>query len=140
MKYQHMKRFVAILLAGMLAALTSACVTETSTAAAPEPGPMLLTSGFKAKKATTSAQIEQIRNMPEGGFTVVKQGRETYYLYPDKRAQKLYAGNQYAFQEYRRQVKMQRAREQGAVVIDVNPSRGAPVVEIWHGWTPFPEW
>lgn len=137
MKYHQVKRLNIVFLAAGVVALVLACTTQTATASAP--GPALVASGFRAKPATTHAQREQLRTMPEDTFTVVKQGSETYYLYPDKRAGQLYAGDHHAYEQYLRYAKMQHDRQEGAFVIDVKP-RGRPVITVWHGWSPFREW
>jgi hypothetical protein len=139
MKYKQMKRSVVLLLATALTALISACATEPGTVATAGPEPALLAAGFKVRVATTSAQREQLRTMPDDIFTVVRQGGETYYLYPDKASGRLYAGDLHAYREYRKNAEMQRARQEGAFVIDAKP-RGHPVITAWHGWSPFREW
>jgi hypothetical protein len=139
MKYKQMKRLTATLFAAAVATLISACATETGAVVTSGPGPALLAAGFKVRASTTPAQRERLRTMPDDTFTVVRQGGETYYLYPDKGSGQLYAGDVHAYREYRRNVEMQRLREEGAFVIDAKP-RGHPVITVWHGWSPFREW
>jgi hypothetical protein len=55
---------------------------------------VLLSSGFKVKSARTAGQRAEVRGLPDNQFTVVKQNGNTYYLYPDKKDNRLYAGDQ----------------------------------------------
>ena len=139
MKYQQMNRLITMLLAAGVAMLISAGVVEAGAVDNSGPGPALVSSGFRVKTATTRAQREQVRTMTEDGFTIVKQGGQTYYLYVDRQTGQLYAGDQYAYQKYCRYAEMQRNRKAGAFVIDVKP-RGTPVITDWHGWQSFREW
>jgi len=128
-----------MLLAAGVAMLLSAGATKANAVDASGAGPGLVANGFRVRPATTPAQREQIRTMTEDGFTIVKQGGKTYYLYVDRQTGKLYAGDEYAYRQYCRYVEMQRNRKAGAFVIDVKP-RGTPVITDWHGFQPFREW
>jgi hypothetical protein len=71
---------------------------------------VLLSSGFKVKSASTAAQRADVRALPDNEFTVVKQNSNTYYLYPDKKDNRLYAGDQYAYRAYQRYFKDKQLR------------------------------
>ena len=139
MKYQPMKRLTITLLAAGLATLILASSAEAGAVATSGVGPGLINAGFRVKTATTQAQREQLRTMPEGTFTTVQQGGRTYYLYADKQTGQVYAGDYYAYRQYCRYAEMQRDRKAGAFVIDVKP-RNAPVIKVWHDWSPFQQW
>lgn len=64
----------------------------------------LLYSGFKVKSASTAGQRAQVRALSTNEFTAVKQTGNTYYLYPDRKNNRLYAGDQYAYRAYHRYV------------------------------------
>jgi len=102
----------------------------------------LVNSGFKVQTATTREQRNQIRNLPDNEFTEVKQGGNTFYLYPDKRENRLFAGDHWAFRAYKGYIHNRKLREKGVFVWEVRPADRAnnKTVEVWHGWTPFPEW
>ena len=102
----------------------------------------LLSSGFKVKSARTVGQRAQVRSLPGNEFTVVKQNGNTYYLYPDKKDNRLYAGDQYAYRAYQQYVKDKKLRAEG---VFVRPTRlenksDPRNVEIWQQWGPFPAW
>jgi hypothetical protein len=103
---------------------------------------VLLTSGFKARPATSRAQHTQLRALPSNQFTMVKQNGNTYYLYPDTKDGRLYAGDQYAYRSFQNFFKNKRLREQGVFVWEVNPADRSSnrTIQIWHDWTPFDQW
>ncbi len=102
----------------------------------------LETSGFKVEPAATRAQREQLRALPEHQITMVKQNGTAYYLYPDKRDGRLYAGDYYAYRSFQNFFKNKDLRERGVFVWDVNPADRSTnkTIQIWHDWTPFDQW
>jgi hypothetical protein len=103
---------------------------------------VLLSSGFKVKPANTAARRAQIHALPDNQFTMVKQDGKTYYLYPDKRDNRLYAGDQYAYRAYERYFKDKKLRAQGVFVFPLHPENKSDPrnIQVWHGWDPFPAW
>jgi hypothetical protein len=103
---------------------------------------VLLNSGFKVKSADSTARRAQIRALPDDQFTMVKQDGKTYYLYPDKKDHRLYAGDEYAYRAYQRYFKDKDLRAQGVFVRPLHwENKSDPKnVEVWHGWDPFPAW
>ena len=146
MKKQHRKGLIGAVTATALVLLLQVCVAITVQAteyvADTDMERALLTSGFKVQRAHSAEQRHQIRNMPDNEFTEVKQAGNTYYLYADKRANKLFAGDQYAYRAYRGYIHNRKLRQQGVFVWEVKPYDRAnnKTIEVWHGWTPFPEW
>lgn len=118
------------------------CATASNTAADTQNGQVLLSYGFKAKPATTAAQRARLRSMPDDKFTVVKQDGRTFYLYPDKKDGRLYAGDDYAYRAYQGYLKNKNLREKGVFVWEVNPSDKSnnKTIQVWHDWTPFDQW
>jgi hypothetical protein len=102
----------------------------------------LLYSGFEVKSASTARQFAQVRALSTNEFTAVKQTGNTYYLYPDKKNNRLYAGDQYAYRAYQRYLKDKQLRGEGVFVIPTRyENKSDPRnVEIWHEWGPFPAW
>ena len=116
---------------------------ETKAAAADtEQEQALLYSGFKVKSASTAGQRAEVRALPENEFTLVKQNGNTYYLYPDKKDNRLYAGDQYAYRAYQQYVKDKKLRAEGVFVRPAHyENKSNPKnVEIWQQWGPFPAW
>src|ERR1700730_12972366 len=103
---------------------------------------VLLSSGFKVKPANTAARRAQIHALPDNQFTMVKQDGKIYYLYPDKKDNRLYAGDQYAYRAYQRYFKDKQLREKGVFVFPLNPENKSDnrTIQVWHGWDPFPAW
>jgi len=102
----------------------------------------LVTSGFKVKTATMSEQRNHVARLPDGEFQAVERGGHTYYLYADKRDNRLYVGDEHAYRAYKGYLHNKKLRQQGVFVWEVRPADRAnnKTVEVWHGWTPFPEW
>ena len=102
----------------------------------------LLYSGFKVKSASTARQRAQVGALSTNEFTAVKQNGNTYYLYPDKKNNRLYAGDQYAYRAYQRYVKDKQLRAEGVFVMARRyQNKSDPRnVEIWRDWGPFPAW
>jgi hypothetical protein len=73
---------------------------------------------------------------------MVKQNGNTYYLYPDKKDNRLYAGDQYAYRAYQRYFKDKQLRARGVFVLPTHlENKSDPRnIQIWHDWGPFPEW
>jgi hypothetical protein len=120
----------------------SGCATQTSGVADTASEQALLIAGFKVKPATTAEQRNHLRTLPDNRFKMLKESGETYYLYADKKDEKLFVGNHYAYQAYINNVKNNDLRKQGAFVWEVDPSDRAlnRTIVIWHGWSPFGEW
>jgi hypothetical protein len=116
---------------------------QTKAAAADtEQEQVLLSSGFKVKSASTAGQHAEVRALPDNEFTVVKQNGNTYYLYPDKKDNRLYAGDQYAYGAYQRYFKDKQLRARGVFVLPTHlENKSDPRnIQIWHDWGPFPAW
>jgi hypothetical protein len=103
---------------------------------------VLVNSGFKVKAASNGGQRHHIARLPDNQFQQVVQNGNTYYLYADKRDNRLYIGDQHAYRAYLGYLHNKKLRQQGVFVWEVRPADRAnnKTVEVWHGWTPFPEW
>ena len=103
---------------------------------------VLVTSGFRARPATTRGQQAQLRALPDNQFTTVQQNGNTYYLYPDKKDRQLYAGDHYAYRSFQNFFKNKHLRERGVFVWETNPADRSSnrTIQIWHDWTPFDQW
>src|ERR1051326_5201189 len=73
----------------------------------------LLASGFRVRSAATAEQRSQIVSLPAGRFTEVQQNGNTLYLYPDKRENRLFAGDHWAYMAYRGYVHNRKLRQKG---------------------------
>jgi len=142
MKQQQFRNVISAGLALTLGLWLSACATQMSDVAYTDVGAALSTAGFKARPAVTVQQRSELNSLPEHQFTEVKQGGETYYLYPDKAQGRVYAGNHYAYRAFVNNEKNNRLRQQGALVFEQDPSNRTDnrTVVTWHGWSPFQQW
>ena len=70
------------------------------------------------------------------------QNGTTYYLYADKRDNRLYMGDQYAYRAYLGYLHNKKLRNRGVFVWEVRPADRAnnKTVEVWIGDSPFPPW
>ena len=118
------------------------CATASNSASDTEVEQVLLTSGFKVQPARTSSQRAQLRAMPDNQFATVKQNGQTYYLYPDKKDGRLYAGDYYAYRAYQGYFKNKDLRAKGVFVWPVQPGDKSnnKTIQVWHDWSPFSQW
>ena len=118
------------------AAQSNAAVADTQMERA------LLNSGFKVKTADTAARRAQMRRLPDNQFIMVKQDGKIYYLYADKKDNRLYAGDQYAYRAYEKFVRDNQLRAQGVFVrpLRFDNKSDNKTIEVWQGWEPFPAW
>src|SRR4030088_1273306 len=116
MKKQQFKQLIGVLAAVAFILLMPACATQTSDVANTDMEQALLSAGFKVRPAATPEQRNQLARMPDNQFTMMHQGSQTYYLYPDKKNNRLFAGDRYAFQAYQKYVRDNNLRKQGAFV------------------------
>src|SRR5262245_27445400 len=117
-----------------------ACTTQTGDVANSNIQALLDQAGFKVKTATSSQQRQNLVSLPEDQFTVVTQNDEKFYLWPDKPNNRLYCGNEDAYRAYQKYVKVQRARENGAISWVEDPGGYGMRVTVYHGWAPFRDW
>jgi hypothetical protein len=111
----------------------SGCATQTSGVANKNLGPALLAAGFKVRPATTSEQRNHPSTLPDNRFKLVNENGEPYYIYADRKQEKLFVGNRFAYLAYINNVKNNQLREQGAFVWEVNPSDRAlnRTIVVW---------
>jgi hypothetical protein len=142
MKKQQFKELIGMLAAATFILLMPACATQTGAVADTEMERALLSAGFKVRPATMAEQRSQLARMPDNQFKTVKQNGETYYVYADKRDNRLYVGDRYAFQAYQKYVRDNNLRKQGAFVWEVHPSdrSTSTTIEVWNGYPPFHDW
>jgi hypothetical protein len=102
----------------------------------------LVNAGFKVKPAATTGQRSQLRRLPDAQFERVDQNRNIYYVYADKKDNRLYVGDHWAYQAYQGYLKNKRLRKNGAFVWEVHPGDRAnnKTIEVWNGYPPFRDW
>lgn len=129
-------------IAAAMVVCLNGCATQTSSVADTPSEQALLTAGFKVRPATTAEQRTHLSTLPDNRFKTVNENGQPYYLYADKKDEKLYVGNRYAYQAYINNIKNNQLRKQGAFVWEVDPSDRAlnRTIVIWHGWSPFEQW
>jgi hypothetical protein len=88
-----MKTFKALLTAGALVALAIGCSTTSEK-------DMLSAAGFKAVPATTPQQESHLESLPSDKITPVQRSGTVRYVFPDKKNNILYVGNQEQYQRY----------------------------------------
>jgi len=139
MRIQQLK-YLTLTLAVVI--LTGLGAAASNTGADTELKQVLLTSGFKARPADSSAQRAQLRALPDDQFTMVKQDGQTYYLFPDKKEGRLYAGDYYAYRAFQGYFKNKDLRAKGVFVWPVQPADKSNnrTIQVWHDWTPFSQW
>lgn len=120
----------------------SGCATQTSNVTDTSSELALLNAGFKVKSAATAEQRNHVGSLPDNQFKMVNENGQPYYLYADKKDQKLFVGSRFAYQAYINNIKNNELRKQGAFVWEVDPSDKAlnRTIVVWHGWSPFTGW
>ena len=142
MKHSHVKKLAS----GLVIAVMGMCLLAPAPQAKnlPDTGMhgALLAAHFKVRPATTAAQRNQLRALPDNRFTKVKQDGKSYYLFPDKSGGRLYAGDRWAYLAFVNNEKNNRLRRAGAFVFETDPSNRADnrTIVVWHGWSPFQQW
>lgn len=142
MKIRKLKNLIGIFAAVALTSSLGVGVVQANAVADTKMEQALLTAHFKVRPATTAGQRNQLRNLPDNRFAVVKQGGETYYLFADKKDGRVFAGDHWAYQAFMNNKKNNRLRKEGAFVFEVDPNNRADnrTVVVWHGWSPFQQW
>lgn len=142
MKVQPFKYLAVVLAIAALTGFGSQAVARSDAPADTQVEQVLVTSGFKVQPADTSARRKQLRALPDSQFTLVKQNGSSYYLYPDKKDNRLYAGDEYAYRSYQNYFKNRNLRERGVFVWEVKPADRSnnKTIQVWHDWSPFDQW
>jgi hypothetical protein len=122
-----------------LTVFLQACATQGTAIANDQTEQGLLRAGFRVRPIATVTQRDYMRRMPDDEFTMVNQGGNTYYLYIDRQANRLYVGDKWAYRAYQGYVRNNHLRKQGVFVWEVNPSDPANnrTVDVWPGYPPF---
>jgi hypothetical protein len=148
MKERNLNHTFGALASAALLLFLPACATQTTTDVASnnmadtEMERVLVNSGFRARVASNDGQRNHITRLPDQQFQQVAIGGNSYYLWADKRENRLYIGDQYAYRAYLGYLHNHNLRKQGVFVWEVRPADRAnnKTVEVWHSGTPFPEW
>ena len=139
MKNQFRNTIGIFAVAGAIVCLSG---SATQASGVPDLAPALLAAGFKVRPATTAEQRSHLGTSPDNPFKIVNEDGEPYYLYVDKKHERLFVGNRFAYLAYINNIKNNQLREQGAFVWEVNPSNRAlnRTVVVWPVWTGIAEW
>jgi len=97
--------FLVIFMAGAL--WLAACAGAPSSKA-PATTDLLLQSGFQAR---TPLKSEHLSSLPANQFVPLYRQGQTYYVYPDPGTNRLYFGNEDAYQNYKVKAAEARAAE-----------------------------
>lgn len=72
---------------------------------------LLTEAGFKSMPATTPQQHQQLEALPPGRVSPVQRNGQTYYVYPDRLAQRLFVGQEADYRKYQTLARKQLAAE-----------------------------
>ena len=120
-----------------------ACATQTTeNVADTEMERTLVSSGFKVRTASSDVQRNPLGTMSDNRFEVVKQNGNTYYLYVDKRENRLYVGDENAYRSYKAYIRNNKLRKEGAFVWEVHPYDRAnnKTIDVWNGYRSSTKW
>jgi hypothetical protein len=138
-----MKRFIVLLLVSVA---TLVLVAGCATSPVKRTESMLTKSGFKAVRASTAAQQQEMSSLPPDKISSVKRQGTVYYVFPDPAQNTLYVGNKAQYQAFKQALsdlqleqdaKMERNFQISRVTNeDIGAMSGAmPSFEqIWEGW------
>jgi hypothetical protein len=110
--------------------------TGCATTASPQAENLLLSAGFKARVATTAKQQEELRTLPTGKISPVRQNGKTFYVYPDAAHNQIYVGNR-AQRETYKHLKEQQPNSAGPIVFQDNVKGNDITIKEFYGWEPF---
>ena len=92
-------------LAGLMLVIATGCATSQ-----PKSTQTLLTeAGFKSVPATTPQQHQQLESLPAGQVSPVQRNGQTFFVYPDRPAQRLFVGQETDYRKYQTLVRKQLA-------------------------------
>jgi hypothetical protein len=117
-----------------LVSLLTGCATTSS----PQAENALLSAGFKTRVATTAKQQKELRTLPEGKVSLVRQNGKTIYVYPDAPHNQLYVGNKAQSQAYKRLITEQ-PNSPGPILFQDDLRGNDVTVKEFYGWGPFNE-
>ncbi len=102
MTFRRKDRFVAALLLILLAILFNACAGGQTTQQLVTTEYFLEKAGFQklAVNDTTPKRQALLENIPRGKISTYQRDGETYHAYTDEAAQRLYIGDETAYQNY----------------------------------------
>jgi hypothetical protein len=108
-----------------LLALAVGCTTTTKREN------LLSAAGFKMVPAATPEQKSHLQTLPPGKVTMVQREGKTYFVFPDRKQQVLYVGQQAQYDEYQKlRLQNQLAQDQmNAAELNSEPAWG-----VWGGW------
>ena len=92
---------------------------------------MLSAAGFKMVPAATPEQKAHLQTLPPDKVTMVQREGKTYFVFPDRKQQVLYVGQQAQYDEYQKlRLQNQLAEDQmNAAELNSEPAWG-----VWGGW------
>jgi hypothetical protein len=92
---------------------------------------LLSAAGFKMVPAATPEQKAHLQTLPPDKVTMVQREGKTYFVFPDRKQQVLYVGQQAQYDEYQKlRLQNQLAEEQmNAAELNSEPAWG-----VWGGW------
>ena len=92
---------------------------------------LLSAAGFKIVPAATPEQKAHLQTLPADKVTMVQREGKTYFVFPDRKQQVLYVGQQEQYNEYQKlRMQNQLAEEQmNAAELNSEPAWG-----MWGGW------
>lgn len=92
-------RSIYALLVMVIAVALAGCATAP-TASTKSPDNYLTAAGFKTRTANTPAQQAYLKRVPDRKLLAHKRNGTTRYVFVDQKNQKVYVGNEAAFQQY----------------------------------------
>ena len=97
---------------------------------------LLLSTGFKAKIATTAKQRQELKTLPQGTVSPVTQRGTTFYIYPDPSRNEIYVGNKAQYQAYEN-LMAQHSDSARPIKAEENVHGFQVPVREFYGWEPF---
>jgi hypothetical protein len=92
---------------------------------------LLSAAGFKMMPAATPEQKAHLQTLPADKVTMVQREGKTYFVFPDRKQQVLYVGQQAQYDEYQKlRLQNQLAEDQmNSAELNSEPAWG-----VWGGW------
>ncbi|HVE16541.1 MAG TPA: hypothetical protein VNB29_07380 [Chthoniobacterales bacterium] len=121
-----MKLFSLPLLVATACALLAGCATPQYK----NKTDMLTAAGFRSFNATEPSQVALFKTLPADRLTPVLNHRRIYYVYPDPKADRIYAGTK---SEYHAYEKLRARRKLPPDRTDTASMSKAPEWDNWRG-------
>lgn len=97
---------------------------------------LLAAAGFQVRIPDTSAKMAKLQKMPQRKIVAHTRNGKTYYTYADAVNNRLYVGNQAAYQQYQQMAAAERIAQEQLMAAQMYEEASMD----WQMWGPWDPW